>query len=502
MAAVAGDTGRVAGNVADATHEMYRQYGRQIYAYCLHHLGNREEAEDAVQTTFLNAFRGLQHGTVARSEQAWLYKIAQNVCFARRASSGRRLRLEAPNDFEILQEIVPSKTSGETLELIGLDEALERMPENQRKAIVLREWKGLSYREIGEELGLSQGAVEMLIFRARRSLATALEEPAVAQRKGKRSGLNLGSLVAAIKSLFNGAMAVKIATVAMSAAFVTSSTAHSLFHGLAIDLPGGASTIQHTRHAAVRPAPALIVSTPPAVSAARLVALTIVRRPATPRPKAAEVAVTRPAAQPAAPVVPVIPAAAAPPPPATPAAAAPAPSDAAVMHISADLATSANGTGPNANANALAGSAAPPPHPAPPAAQTAPLPSSGATMPGGSNENAPTSAQQAPLPSSGATMPGDSSTSQGSTTDGSDDSTAMDPTQGSSGSDGSTTQQNTTDETTTTTTTTTTGDSGSSSSSDSSAGAAGSSDTGNDASSDGRSYGYGHGGRPGHHHGH
>lgn len=166
-----------ADSVADATHELYRRYGKQIYAYCLVQLRSREEAEDAVQTTFLNAFRGLQRGTRTRFEQAWLYTIARNVCIARRSSAGRRLRLETPDDLEVLQEVVPSSGSGagETLELMGLDEALDAMPANQRRAILLREWQGLSYREIAGELELSQGAVEMLIFRARRTLASALD---------------------------------------------------------------------------------------------------------------------------------------------------------------------------------------------------------------------------------------------------------------------------------------------------------------------------------------
>lgn len=171
--------------VTNTTHELYRRYGRQIYAYCLHKLRSREEAEDAVQTTFLNAFRSLQRGAQTQFEQAWLYKIAQNVCVARQTSSSRRLRLETPNDFEVLQEVVPAREAEQPLELFGIEEALERMPENQRRAILLREWQGLSYREISEELQLSQAAVEMLIFRARRALAGALEQPGK-QGKGKR----------------------------------------------------------------------------------------------------------------------------------------------------------------------------------------------------------------------------------------------------------------------------------------------------------------------------
>ena len=51
------------------------------------------------------------------------------------------------------------------------------MPEQQRRAILLREWQGLSYREVAKELDVSQAAVETLIFRARRSLAAGLEQP-------------------------------------------------------------------------------------------------------------------------------------------------------------------------------------------------------------------------------------------------------------------------------------------------------------------------------------
>src|SRR5712691_9112520 len=158
----------------DAAQDLYERFSGQIFGYCLHQLGSREEAEDAVQTTFMNAFRGLQRGIVPEIESAWLFKIAHNVCLSRRRSSWRRGRVEAPNNFEVLQEVVPARERmGD--ELIRLQDVLEEMPESQRRAILLREWQGLSYREIAEELELSQSAVETLIFRARRALATGLE---------------------------------------------------------------------------------------------------------------------------------------------------------------------------------------------------------------------------------------------------------------------------------------------------------------------------------------
>lgn len=198
---------------AAAAGDLYERFSGQIYGYCLHQLGSREEAEDAVQTTFMNAFRGLQRGIVPELESAWLFKIAHNVCLSRRRSSWRRGRVEAPNNFEVLQEIVPGREQVAD-ELIRLQDVLEQMPENQRRAILLREWQGMTYREISDELGLSQAAVETLIFRARRALAQGLEQDADTWKKRLRRGADVGGVIACAKTLLGGggAAAIKIGT--------------------------------------------------------------------------------------------------------------------------------------------------------------------------------------------------------------------------------------------------------------------------------------------------
>ena len=195
---------------ARTTHAMYEAYSGQIFGFCMNQLGNREEAEDAVQSTFMNAFRGLQRGVVPQAESAWLFKIAHNVCLSRRRAAFRRGRVEFANDLETLQEITPSPSVRETDDLIRLNDVLATMPENQRKAILLREWQGLSYHEIGQELELSQSAVETLIFRARRSLAAGLEsaQPAKKGLRRLRQGSNLGTALVALKSLLAGSAAV------------------------------------------------------------------------------------------------------------------------------------------------------------------------------------------------------------------------------------------------------------------------------------------------------
>jgi RNA polymerase sigma factor (sigma-70 family) len=213
---------------AAATEGLYERHAAKLQSYCLHQLGSREEAEDAVQTTYMNAFRALGRGIVPEAESAWLFKIAENVCLSRRRSSWRRGRIESPSDFEIIEEVIPGP-SRQNDELIGIEDALASMPEQQRRAILLREWQGLSYREIAEELEVTQSAVETLIFRARRSLAAGLEQPDSVKRPKRKSfrralhALDLGSVAAAFKALLAGSAAVKAtaAAVAVTAAATT-----------------------------------------------------------------------------------------------------------------------------------------------------------------------------------------------------------------------------------------------------------------------------------------
>lgn len=204
---------------ADATQDLYERYSGQIFGFCVNKLGSRDEAEDALQSTFLNAHRALRRGVTPEAELAWLFKIAHNVCLTRRRSTWRRGRVETPSDLAAVQDIVPAPSQESRGDLMRLTEALEHMPDTQRRAILLREWQGLSYHEIADELELSQSAVETLIFRARRSLASNLESQSAqpSRLSRMRKGLDAGALLAALKGLFEGGAAVKVATVAVAA---------------------------------------------------------------------------------------------------------------------------------------------------------------------------------------------------------------------------------------------------------------------------------------------
>jgi RNA polymerase sigma-70 factor, ECF subfamily len=203
---------------AEATRLLYERHSGRIFGYCLSLLGSREEAEDAVQTTFMNAQRGLDRGVIPQYELAWLFKIARNVCYNRSESSSRRRRVESAHDLDTLEEVLATPERNVGLSVGELTRALGEIPERQRRALLLREFQGMSYEEIAGELGVSVAAVETLLFRARRSLADQIEQTGTPRRRGA-----VAFVVALFRWFFDGS-AVPIKLAAVTAAVGTTAT--------------------------------------------------------------------------------------------------------------------------------------------------------------------------------------------------------------------------------------------------------------------------------------
>jgi RNA polymerase sigma-70 factor (ECF subfamily) len=208
--------------VQTAVQGLYERHGARVQAYCRRRLRSEEEAEDAVQTTFLYACRGLQRGVVPESEIAWLLKIAHNVCLSTWDSDRRRRRLELVQAPDLIEELTPAAPA-EPESVMALETALGDLTDLQRRAILLREWRGLSYREIAEELELSQAAVETLIFRARRTLARSLDRQDVARPGTLARCLDVGGLLSALKSAFGLGGSAKLAAGLIGAAVLAGS---------------------------------------------------------------------------------------------------------------------------------------------------------------------------------------------------------------------------------------------------------------------------------------
>ena len=150
--------------------ELYRLHAAEVFRYAYAVLGNRADAEDVTQTTFVNAFRALERGEKPRKPTNWLITIAHNLIRQRFRQQQAR-----PLEVELDRDVAVTETADDGPSIDDLVRALQRIPPTQRQALVLRELEGRSYGEIGELLGVSQSALEALIFRARRSLAEELE---------------------------------------------------------------------------------------------------------------------------------------------------------------------------------------------------------------------------------------------------------------------------------------------------------------------------------------
>jgi RNA polymerase sigma-70 factor (ECF subfamily) len=163
---------------SEVTCELYRAYGHSVYRFAYHMLGNREDAEDAAQASFLSIHAALAAGTEVREPQAWVLKIARNECLGRISGRMRRPLAGSLDDEGSAEVPARGPSVPQEVELRGdvqvASVALEGLPTTQREAFVLREWLGLSTGEIADSLGTTVSAVDALLNRARRELIRAV----------------------------------------------------------------------------------------------------------------------------------------------------------------------------------------------------------------------------------------------------------------------------------------------------------------------------------------
>ncbi|MDX6642994.1 MAG: hypothetical protein QOD76_956, partial [Solirubrobacteraceae bacterium] len=150
----------------DAAFEVvYDRYHRGILSFCRHMLRSREEAEDAVQQTFISAHGGLRGSDTAIRLKPWLYTIARNRCL-----SILRARREQPAELDELPVAGLSDEVQQRADLRELLSDLHGLPVDQRAALVLSEVGDLSHAEVGAIVGCEVAKVKSLVFQARSSL--------------------------------------------------------------------------------------------------------------------------------------------------------------------------------------------------------------------------------------------------------------------------------------------------------------------------------------------
>ena len=130
--------------------------------------GDSSLAEDLTQEVFLRVVRGLDGYDERSREISWIFRIARNVLVDR-----HRARVRSPQGASLRDAAVVSRPATQVLSAI-LDEALARLPEEEREAFLMREVGGLGYHDIAEASGATPDAARMRIYRARVALREAL----------------------------------------------------------------------------------------------------------------------------------------------------------------------------------------------------------------------------------------------------------------------------------------------------------------------------------------
>ena len=154
-----------------AFEAIFDRYHRPLLSFCRHMLGGREEAEDALQQTFMSAYRSLVSSDRPIQLRPWLFTIARNNCVSilRVRHENASLDEAASSTDGLAAEIQRREDLRHMLADIG------RLPEDQRAALVLAELGALSHEEIAQVVGCRTGKVKALVFQARRSLAASRE---------------------------------------------------------------------------------------------------------------------------------------------------------------------------------------------------------------------------------------------------------------------------------------------------------------------------------------
>lgn len=148
---------------------IYDEYKVAIYNYIYHLVGNREQADDLMQDTFLKAFKALPKMDASLKLSAWLYRIATNTAY----DALRRRKLIAWLPWQDLDHEPADVESADPQETVGTTElvrtALRRMPPQYRAALLLYTQEGFSYSEIAHTLNIAESGVKMYLSRARQS---------------------------------------------------------------------------------------------------------------------------------------------------------------------------------------------------------------------------------------------------------------------------------------------------------------------------------------------
>src|SRR5512134_3112040 len=183
---------RSMGGDVDSFNQLVLRWERPIYALAYRVIGREEDARDVAQETFLRAFRALSGFKGQAKFSSWLYRITLNLCRDWIRRERRTPIAQAPEGVDLIElagESSPAESVEELVSRLQLGRAVEKalalLPEEQRTAIILKEYHGLTFQEIADLLDCPISTVKTRLYQGltvlRRQLQRADAESARAR---------------------------------------------------------------------------------------------------------------------------------------------------------------------------------------------------------------------------------------------------------------------------------------------------------------------------------
>ena len=165
----------------DAFGQLVERYATVIVNLAYRMVGDRTEAEDLAQDTFVAAFKALPTFRAESKFSTWLYRIAANKCKdwlrAKRPGQGAQdIDVEDVFNDRVVEERTPERLLSQQQVAAQLDRAIQRLPPLYREAFVLKHVEGLSYEEMQEILGVNTDTLKMRVYKGRLQLSRELAE--------------------------------------------------------------------------------------------------------------------------------------------------------------------------------------------------------------------------------------------------------------------------------------------------------------------------------------
>jgi RNA polymerase sigma-70 factor (ECF subfamily) len=167
----------------DSFNQLVTRWERPIYALAYRTLGREDEARDVVQEAFLRAYRGLRGFKGEAKFSSWLYRITLNLCRDWIRRERRAPLVQVPEGTDPLdladQRVAPTESVEDLVARREMSAAVARamaeLPEEQRVAIMLKEYHGLTFQEIADQLDCPLSTVKTRLYQGLSVLRRRLE---------------------------------------------------------------------------------------------------------------------------------------------------------------------------------------------------------------------------------------------------------------------------------------------------------------------------------------